>query len=68
MELNEEEKNVLLGMQQKEDNNDNDNNITEEPIPKTKFCHLCMRKFDDYLLHIETLTHKNNNETHIAIV
>ena len=61
LELNEEEKNVLLGMQQKEeDNNDNDNNITEEPIPKTKFCHLCMRKFDDYLLHIETLTHKNN--------
>ena len=58
-ELNDEEKNIVLGIQQKEEDNGN-NNITEEPIPKTKFCHLCMRKFDDYLLHIETLTHKNN--------
>ena len=64
LELNEEEKNIVLGMQQKDEdnvnNNTNTNNITEEPIPKTKFCHLCMRKFDDYLLHIETMTHKNN--------
>ena len=64
LELNEEEKNIVLGIQQKDEdnvnNNTNTNNITEEPIPKTKFCHLCMRKFDDYLLHIETMTHKNN--------
>ena len=62
--LDQEEKNKLFGTQQKEDNeNENDivcENILEEPIPKTNFCHLCMRKFDDYLVHIETLTHKNN--------
>ena len=60
--LNQEEKNKLFGTEQKEENNENedDNNILEEPIPKTNFCHLCMRKFDDYLVHIETLTHKNN--------
>ena len=62
--LNEEEKNKLFGTQQKEENNENenenDNNALEEPIPKTDFCHLCMRKFDNYLVHIETLTHKNN--------
>ena len=62
--LNEEEKNKLFGTQQKEENNakenENDSNVLEEPIPKTDFCHLCMRKFDNYLVHIETLTHKNN--------
>ena len=58
MSLNEEEKNIVIGMQQKEE--ENENNILDEPVPKTKFCHWCMRKFDDYLIHIETLTHKNN--------
>ena len=58
MLLTEEEKNNILGIKEKEE--ENDNNILEEPIPKTKFCHWCMRKFEDYLLHIETLTHKNN--------
>ena len=62
--LNEEEKNKLFGTQQKEENNEKENeinnNVLEEPIPKTDFCHLCMRKFDNYLVHIETLTHKNN--------
>ena len=61
LELTEEEKNIVLGIEKKEEDNGNDNNnITEEPIPKNKFCHLCMRKFDDYIVHIETLTHKNN--------
>ena len=62
--LSEEEKNKLFGTQQKEENNEKENeinnNVLEEPIPKTDFCHLCMRKFDNYLVHIETLTHKNN--------
>ena len=57
LELNDEEKNAVIGMQKNEEDN---NYITEEPIPKNKFCHLCMRKFDNYLIHIETLTHKNN--------
>ena len=60
LELTQEEKDIVIGMQQKEEDNGDYNNIKEEPIPKNKFCHLCMRKFDDYIIHIETLTHKNN--------
>ena len=59
LELSEQEKKVVVGMQ-KNVEEENENNILDEPIPKNKFCHLCMRKFDDYLIHIETLTHKNN--------
>lgn len=31
-----------------------------EPIPKTNFCQLCQRRFDDYITHISTNIHKNN--------
>ena len=60
IELNEEEKEKLGFAENEEKNKDDD--ILKEPIPKTKanFCHLCGRNFDDYLLHIETLIHKNN--------
>jgi hypothetical protein len=48
LELSEQEKKVVVGMQ-KNVEEENENNILDEPIPKNKFCHLCMRKFDDYL-------------------
>lgn len=47
-----------IGNDEKEDKNNGD--ALKEPIPKTNFCHLCRRKFDNYLVHIETETHKNN--------
>ena len=59
MALNEKEKNIV-GMQKEEENENDNYDILDEPVPKNKFCHWCMRKFDDYLVHIETLTHKNN--------
>ena len=41
-------------------------NIFEEPIPKNNFCYICHIKFEDYLLHLETATHKKNlNEENI---
>ena len=41
-------------------------NILEEPIPKNNFCYICHIKFEDYLLHLETKTHKKNlNEENI---
>ena len=62
LELNKEGKNNNDNIQNKEnESNECDNcDINEEPIPKTNFCHLCMRKFDDYNVHIKTLIHKNN--------
>ena len=62
LELNKEGKNNMEMLQNKDnENNETENSdITEEPVPKTNFCHLCMRKFDDYNIHIKTLTHKNN--------
>ena len=58
MQLNEEEKGKL-GLTENEDKN-KDDDILKEPIPKTNFCHLCRRQFDDYLLHIDTMIHKKN--------
>ena len=41
-------------------------NILEEPIPKNNFCYICHIKYEDYLLHLETSTHKKNlNEENI---
>ena len=60
LQLNQEEKNNLFGIEPKEEDDKNLNNILDEPVPKNNFCHICMRKFDDYLIHIETLSHKNN--------
>lgn len=33
--------------------------IFQEPVPKNDYCHLCYRKFDDYLEHVNALGHKN---------
>lgn len=60
LELNKGGNNNENNLQNKENENDNNCDINEEPIPKTNFCHLCMRKFDDYNIHINTLIHKNN--------
>ena len=57
IQLNHEQQ-EHLGNAEKEDINNGD--TLKEPIPKTNFCHLCRRKFDNYLIHIETETHKNN--------
>ena len=35
-------------------------NNMEEPIPKSNYCYICHIKFEDYLLHLETKTHKLN--------
>ena len=41
-------------------------NILEEPIQKNNFCYICHIKYEDYLLHLETSTHKINlNEENI---
>ena len=56
--LNKEEQNQL---ELKENINIEKNNIDfTEPVPKTNFCYLCQRTFDDYLIHIETMIHKNS--------
>ena len=48
-----------LGVVEKEEKN-KDDDMLKEPVPMSNFCHLCRRKFDDYLVHIETMIHKNN--------
>ena len=58
MQLSKEEQDKL-GVGENEEKNKDDEELLE-PIPKTNFCHLCRRKFDDYLIHIETMVHKNN--------
>ena len=58
MKLNEEEKGKFGLVENEEKNKDDD--VLKEPIPKTNFCHLCRRQFDNYLLHIETMIHKKN--------
>ena len=58
IQLSQEEQD-RLGVGEKEENNIEDD-ILNEPIPKTNYCHICRRKFDDYLLHLETMIHKNN--------
>ena len=59
MLLSEEEQNKLNA---KENliNKDQNPICFNEPLPKTNFCFLCQRRFDDYYIHIETMIHKNN--------
>ena len=61
MLLSQEEQDKLK-LNIKENNEKEENNKIgfNEPIPKTNFCNLCQRRFDDYLVHIETMIHKNN--------
>ena len=58
MQLSKEEQ-EKLGVVKSEEKNKDDEELLE-PIPRTNFCHLCRRKFDDYLIHIQTMIHKNN--------
>lgn len=58
IQLKDEEK-EKLGLIENEDKN-KDDDILKEPIPKTNFCHLCRREFDNYLLHIESSIHKKS--------
>lgn len=61
MLLSQEEQDKLK-LNIKENNEKEENNKIgfNEPIPKTNFCNLCQRRFDNYLVHIETMIHKNN--------
>ena len=59
VKLSQEEQD-LLGTGENEEKSKDDDDILQEPIPKTNFCHVCRRKFDDYLKHINSLIHKNN--------
>ena len=61
MLLSQEEQDKLK-LNIKENNEKEENNKIgfNEPIPKTNYCNLCQRRFDDYLVHIETMNHKNN--------
>ena len=59
MQLSQEEQDKF-GVGEIEENNKDSEDVIKEPISKTNFCHLCRRKFDNYLIHIETVTHKNN--------
>lgn len=58
IQLSQEEQ-EKLGVGEREEKNTEDI-LLQEPIPKTNYCHLCRRKFDDYILHLETMIHKNN--------
>ena len=58
MQLSQEEQ-EKLGIGEREEKN-SDDILLQEPIPNTNYCHVCRRKFDDYLLHLETMIHKNN--------
>ena len=56
IQLSQEEQ-EKLGVGEREEKNTEDI-LLQEPIPKTNYCHLCRRKFDDYILHLETMIHK----------
>ena len=56
----EEQEQDLLGMGESDEKNKDDEDILQEPIPKTNFCHVCRRKFDDYIKHINSIIHKSN--------
>ena len=59
MQLSKEEQD-RLGIRDKEEIY-KENDIIKEPVPRgTNFCHLCRRKFDDYLAHIDSMVHKNS--------
>jgi len=42
--------------------NNKEEDILEEPLPneKHKYCHLCKKFFDNYMIHINTKTHNDN--------
>ena len=69
MLLSQEEQDKLK-LNIKENNEKEENNKIgfNEPIPKTNFCNLCQRRFDDYLVHIETMIHKNNISQNPALI
>ena len=61
LELNKEGKYNIEKIRNDENESiEGNNDINEEPVPKSNYCYLCRRSFDDYNIHIKTLTHKNN--------
>lgn len=58
MQLSQEEQDKLgIGDNEEKDTEDI---LLKEPIPKTNYCNLCRRNFDDYLQHIDSIIHKNS--------
>ena len=58
IQLNKEEQDKL-NLRENIVKKDNNNICFNEPLPKTNFCYLCQRRFEDYLVHIGTVIHKN---------
>lgn len=60
LSLSKEEQDKL-SLLENEDNDKDDNDVLTEPVPKGNvYCHICCRKYEDYLAHIKTFNHKNN--------
>ena len=58
MLLSQEEQ-EKLNIKENFEKKEKENNL-EEPIPKSNYCYICQKKFEDYLLHIESKKHKDN--------
>ena len=57
--LMSQEEQEKLNIKENYDKQEKENHF-EEPIPKSNYCYICHIKFEDYLLHLETKTHKLN--------
>ena len=57
--LMSQEEQEKLNIKENYDKQEKENNL-EEPIPKSNYCYICHTKFEDYLLHLGTKTHKLN--------
>ena len=58
MLLSQEEQ-EKLNIKENFEKKEKENNL-EEPIPKSNYCYICQKKFEDYLIHIESKKHKIN--------
>ena len=57
---NEEEEKIKINEYSEEDKTDNKICELNEPVPKTNFCYICQRRFDNYLVHVEANVHQKN--------
>ena len=57
--LMSQEEQEKLNIKENYDKQEKENHF-EEPITKSNYCYICHIKFEDYLLHLETKTHKLN--------
>ena len=57
---NEEQEKIRILENSEEDKKDDNIIELNEPAPKTNFCYICQRRFDNYLIHIEAIVHQKN--------